>query len=166
MRRPVVGVMGGSKATKKVYAMARELGGLIAANGWILLNGGRDLGVMAASAEGAKEAGGTVIGILPDKSTAKASPHLDIAVVTGLGDGRNLINVLSSDVVIACPGAMGTLCEVVLALKHKKWVILLGFELADPPLKKYMKSRQLTTASSPREAIQQAAKVLKEAKIG
>ncbi len=163
MRKPVIGVMGGSEATTKVAAMAEQLGKLIAERGWILLNGGRNRGVMAASARGAKEADGTVIGILPDTTTARASPDLDIAVVTGLHDARNLINVLSSDVVIACPGSLGTLSEIVLSLKHKKRVILLGFDDEGPELKKYHKRGQLTRAATPEEAIEQADAVLAEA---
>ena len=158
-RKPVIGVMGGSKATPKVGAMAEQLGKLIARRGWILLNGGRNRGVMAASARGAKEAGGMVVGILPDMTASKASPDLDIAVVTGMHDARNLINVLSSDVVIACPGSLGTMSEIVLALKHKKRVILLGFK-AGMELDKFRKRGQLTNAETPAEALEQAAKVL------
>ncbi len=159
IRKPVIGVMGGSSADQRVARMATELGRLIAGHGWILLSGGRDAGVMAASARGAKQAGGTVIGVLPGDTRAQASPDLDVAIVTGLGDGRNLINVLSSDVVIACPGALGTLSEIVLALKHHKRVILLGFDLGadfDP----YRTTGQLTRANTPEAAVEQAAEVL------
>ena len=155
MRKPVIGVMGGSKARASVEAMARDLGRRIAERGWILLNGGRNCGVMAASAAGAKEAGGLVIGILPDTTRTKAAPDLDVAIATGMGDGRNLINVLSSDVVIACPGALGTLSEVVLALKHDKRVILVGFDLGRE-FDKFRKRGQLTTVETPAEAVEQA----------
>ena len=161
MRKPVVGVMGGSKATPSVCETARLLGELIARRGWILLNGGRNTGVMAASTAGAKDAGGFVIGILPDTTTAKAAPDLDIVVVTGMGDARNVINVMSSDVIIACPGELGTLSEVILALKHAKRVIMLGFDIG-LELDKYRKRGQLTTAESPEEAVEQAAEVLSE----
>ena len=159
MRKPVIGVMGGSKANRKVEAMARDLGRLIAERGWILLNGGRNCGVMAASAAGAQEAGGFVIGILPDTTRTKAAPDLDVAIVTGLGDGRNLLNVLSSDVVIACPGELGTLSEVVLALKHDKRVILLGFDLG-PEFTKFCKRGQLTTVETPEEAVAEVGRAL------
>ncbi len=162
MRKPLVGVMGGSKATAKVTAMAHRLGRLIAERDWILLNGGHDRGVMAASAAGAKEAGGTVVGILSGVSTSRASPDLDVAIVTSMGDGRNLINVLSSDVVIACPGALGTLSEIVLALKHDKRVILLGFDLG-VDFDRYRKSGQLTCSDTPEDAVAQASEVLKPA---
>lgn len=159
-RKPVIGVMGGSKASPEVCAQAQQLGSLIAQQGWILLNGGRNQGVMAASAEGAKQSGGIVIGILPDSTDSRASPHLDFAIMTDMGDGRNLLNVLSSDVVIACPGRLGTLSEVVLALKRDKHVILLGWELIDPQFKHFIKTGQLTHASTPDEAVEQVGKVL------
>jgi len=114
---------------------------------------------MAASAKGAKEAGGTVIGILPDRSAKQASPDLDFAVVTGLRDARNLINVLSSDVVIACPGSLGTLSEIVLALKHNKPVILLNRDV-DPALERFHRRGQLTFADDPAAAVEQAAAIL------
>jgi predicted Rossmann-fold nucleotide-binding protein len=63
MRTPVIGVMGGANVPEDDQETARRLGRLIAQRGWILLNGGRDAGVMAASARGAREAGGMVIGI-------------------------------------------------------------------------------------------------------
>ena len=161
MRKPVVGVMGGSKASESVHAMARELGRLIAQRGWVLLNGGRNQGVMAASAKGAREAGGLVVGVLPDKSDKRASPDLDVAIMTGLGDGRNLINVLSSDVVIACPGALGTLSEITYALKHGKTVILLGRE-PEPSFERYVRRGQVLVAADPAEAVTRAAAVLAE----
>ena len=159
MRKPVIGVMGGAAVSADVYAMARELGGLIARQGWVLLNGGRNQGVMAASAAGAKEAGGTVVGILPDRTTEQASPDLDVAVVTGMGDGRNLLNVLSSDVVIACPGALGTLSEITLALKNGRDVILLRRDV-EPSFEEFRRRGQLLLAQSPAEAVEQAAGVL------
>jgi uncharacterized protein (TIGR00725 family) len=86
---------------------------------------------MDASANGAKDAGGLTVGILPDSDLSRASAHIDIPIVTGLGSGRNNINVLSSDVIIACRGGAGTLSEIALALKAKKQVILVDFELGD-----------------------------------
>lgn len=159
MRKPVVGVMGGSSVSEAVFAMARELGRLIAQRGWVLLNGGRNQGVMAASAKGAKEAGGFVVGVLPDKTDRQATPDLDIAIMTAMGDGRNLINVLSSDVVIACPGALGTLSEITYALKHGKTVILLARE-SEPSVERHAKRGQLLVAADPEEAVDHAAQVL------
>lgn len=131
-KRAIIGVMGaGDGATESAVRHAYRLGQLIAQEGWILLNGGRNCGVMDASAKGAKDSGGLTVGILPDVDTSRASEYLDIPIVTGLGSGRNNINVLSSDVVIACRGSAGTLSEIALALKANKTVILVDFDLGD-----------------------------------
>ena len=159
MRQPVIGVMGGSKATPKVVATARRLGFLIASRGWVLLNGGRDSGVMAASAAGAQEAGGLVIGVLPGTTTTRTAPGVSVAIVTGLGDGRNAINVMSSDVVVACRGSLGTLSEIVLALKHHKRVILLDCDVGKD-FDAYRKRGQLTWAATPEGAVAQVAVVV------
>ena len=128
--RTCIGVMGsGENGDAKLLAMARDMGQAIAQQGWVLINGGRSSGVMDASALGARTAGGLVIGILPDESVARASRHLDVAIRTGMGDGRNNINVLSSDVVIALRGGAGTISEVALALKAGRTVIALDWDL-------------------------------------
>lgn len=129
-RKPVIGVMGGGVADAATAALAEELGAAIAREGWILLNGGRDAGVMAASARGAARAGGLVLGILPGRDLRGASPDLTIGIPTGLGDARNVINVLAADVVIALPGGAGTLSEIALALKNERPLLLLGWSRA------------------------------------
>jgi uncharacterized protein (TIGR00725 family) len=161
MRKPVIGVMGGGRVDDRIVALARELGACIAKRGWVLLNGGRNSGVMAASARGAKEAGGTVVGVLPDHDTHAASPDLDVAIVTGMGDARNVINVLSSDVVVACSGGAGTLSEVAIALKSGKPVILLGFA-PGPVLEDYRRAGRLISAEDPAEVVEQAARLLED----
>ena len=63
--------MGGGTATAEDAAAAYELGSLIARQGWILLNGGRNSGIMESSARGASEHGGVTVGILPDGNEKK-----------------------------------------------------------------------------------------------
>jgi uncharacterized protein (TIGR00725 family) len=125
----VVGVMG---AGRPLDAAARErayrIGALIAEHGWTLLTGGSACGVMDAASQGAHEAGGLVIGVLKSEDASEASAWVDIAIRTGMGDARNVINVLSSDVVIALPGGPGTISEVALALKSGKTVIVFGWD--------------------------------------
>jgi uncharacterized protein (TIGR00725 family) len=128
-RRLIVGVMGGGAVDPRTAELAYRLGQLIADAGWILLNGGRNCGVMAASARGARERGGLTVGVLPDADRRQAAPWIDVAIVTGMGSARNAINVLSSDVVVACAGGAGTLSEIALALKAGKTVILLDFDV-------------------------------------
>jgi uncharacterized protein (TIGR00725 family) len=150
--RTVIGVMGGALASPQVEADARELGRLIAQSDWVLLNGGRDAGVMAASARGAAESGGLVIGVLPGDDWDGVAPHVDVPVITGMGDARNAINVLSSRVVVALPGNAGTLSEVALALKAGRPVILLGFS-AGEAFAHYRESGRLVDVYTPQEAI-------------
>ncbi|ERN40561.1 putative Rossmann fold nucleotide-binding protein [Rubidibacter lacunae KORDI 51-2] len=127
MRRPIVGVMGpGTGATSADCELAFALGSAIARQGWVLLTGGLACGVMDAASRGARAAGGLTVGILPTSSTDEASNAVDIAIATGLGSGRNQINALSSDVLVACGEGLGTLSEVALALKAGKPVVLLG----------------------------------------
>jgi uncharacterized protein (TIGR00725 family) len=126
MRRPVIGVMGAGEPSASSLELARSLGRVLAQRGWIVLTGGRPAGVMAAACAGAKEVPGSLtLGILP--GTGGAGPDVDIAVFTGLGDARNAVNALSSDVIVACGvEGPGTVSEVALALKAGKPVILLG----------------------------------------
>ena len=127
-RRPVIGVMGaGYGARPQDMILARDLGAAVAREGWVLLSGGRDVGIMDAVNQGARSAGGLTIGVLQAADTKHVSDAVDIAVVTGMGSARNAINVLSSDVVIACGvGGSGTASEIALALKSNKPVILLN----------------------------------------
>ncbi len=117
---------------------AYQVGAMIAQEGWILLNGGRASGVMEASAKGAKENGGITLGILPFTDRAWASQYIDIPIVTGMGMARNVINVLSSDLIVALPGRAGTISEIALALNYGKEVILFRFDAGDW-LKPYFK---------------------------
>ena len=126
-RRAVVGVMGsGDKARHEDTVTAYALGQAIAKEGWVLLSGGRKSGVMEAVNEGAKNADRNAR-ILPGKDKKQLSDCVDVGIVTGMDNARNNINILSSDVVIACGyGGTGTASEIALALKSGKPVILLN----------------------------------------
>lgn len=117
--------MGPATASAAQADTAYRLGQAIAREGWVLLTGGRDVGVMDAASRGAKAANGLTIGILPSESIHGLSSGVDIPVLSGIGSARNNINVLSSQVVIACGMGAGTASEVALALKAKRPVILL-----------------------------------------
>ena len=158
----IIGVMGGGHANAMDTEMAYRLGQLIAAEGWILLNGGRRAGIMDASARGAREQGGLTVGILPDTDTRHLSPHIQIPILTGMGSARNYINALSCHVMIACPGGAGTLSEIALALKHGRPVILLNMD-AGHLFPSYEATGQLMRVSRPKEAIQAIKSYLKQA---
>src|SRR3990167_8437279 len=127
MKKIVIGVMGPGDEAKEIDKKnAYELGVAIAQNGWVLLNGGRNVGVMDAVSKGAHEAKGLVVGILPFNNGNDASEGVDIQIITGMAGGRNIINARSSDVVVACGIGAGTASEIAHALKVKKPTILLG----------------------------------------
>ena len=83
-------------------------------------------GAMEAACRGAKEAGGTTLGILPGIDRRDANPYVDVAVATGLGEGRNVLVVRTADAVIAVGGTYGTLSEIALALRAQIPVVGLG----------------------------------------
>jgi uncharacterized protein (TIGR00725 family) len=125
--RTIIGVMGpGADAGERTLHDATKLGELIARAGWVLLTGGRNEGVMDAASKGAHDAGGLVVGILGDATVDNASPWIGVAIVTGMGQARNNVNVLSSHVVVVCGMSQGTASEVALALRNGRHVVLLG----------------------------------------
>lgn len=152
-RRKIIGVMGGGEiCEEKDSETAYKLGFLIAKEGWVLLTGGRKVGVMDAASKGAKEAGGLTIGILPGRDSSQTSDYIDIQILTGMGAARNNINVLSSNVVVVCKGGAGTISELALALKNNKKVILLDFDIGNL-FDEYF-GKDLFKAKSPEEAIE------------
>ena len=114
--KPRIGVMGPGSCPPEIYELAREVGYRIARKGAILICGGRG-GVMEASAKGVRDGNGIAVGILPGESAVEANPYIDIPIITGLGNARNAINVLTSQAIIAIHGSYGTLSEIALALK-------------------------------------------------
>jgi len=123
--RPYIGVIGAGKCSKKLCAEAEAVGRAIAENGGILVCGGLG-GVMEAAARGAFENGGTTIGLLPGSTRKDANPYIEYTVPTGLGEGRNLMVIRCSDVVIAMPGKFGTLSEMAFCLKLGKPLLSLS----------------------------------------
>jgi hypothetical protein len=72
---------------------------------------------MEAACRGASLEGGTTVGILPGDNSRAANPYVQIPIVTGLGEARNVIVVKSAQAVIAIGGSYGTLSEISYALK-------------------------------------------------
>ncbi|MDH7578682.1 MAG: TIGR00725 family protein [Bacillota bacterium] len=148
-RRIYIGVIGSAEADPEVLELAREVGQEIARRGAVLVCGGRG-GVMEAAARGAREAGGTAVGILPGTSRSEGNPYLTVSVVTGMGEARNAIVVRSSDAVIAVAGGCGTLSEIGLALKMGVPVVgLRTWQLGSP----CTGQDPIIRAASPAEAV-------------
>jgi uncharacterized protein (TIGR00725 family) len=129
-RGPYVAVSGGGDADAPTCRLAEELGLQLARRGAVVVTGGLG-GAMEAACRGAKSAGGRTIGILPSDDRADANDWVDVAVPTGLGEGRNALVVRAADAVVAVAGGFGTLSEIALALRLGRPVVGLGtWELA------------------------------------
>jgi predicted Rossmann-fold nucleotide-binding protein len=63
---------------------------------------------------------GFFIGWNLPNTRARISRYVDLAILTDLGNARNNVNVMSSNIIVACGlGGAGTVSEVALALKAK-----------------------------------------------
>ena len=126
---------GSSSGDKEVYLnTARSLGNALAENNIKLIYGGASVGLMGAVADGALEAGGTVIGVLPRFLEAKEIAHeglSELILVDSMHERKTRMNELSEGV-IALPGGFGTLEEFFEMLTwgqlglHKKPMALLN----------------------------------------
>lgn len=119
-----IGVIGGSSCSSKTKALAEQVGQEIAKAGAILVCGGLG-GVMEAACRGARQESGITIGILPTLNRESANPYVDVAIVTGLGEMRNLLVVRNSDAIIALEGKYGTLSEIAFCLNSETPVVSL-----------------------------------------
>jgi hypothetical protein len=146
----MIAVIGSSEEDAVLNGFAEEAGRLIAESGATLVNGGKG-GVMAASAKGARSAGGRVVGLLPGIDNKEANEFTDIVIPTGLGEGRNLLIVRAASVVIAIGGGYGTLSEVAFALKLGRPVVGLGT---------WEVSEEITEVVSASEAVKKAVEFL------
>jgi uncharacterized protein (TIGR00725 family) len=118
----LVAVIGDGVCDAATAAMAEEVGRRLAEAGATIICGGLG-GVMEAACRGAKAAGGQTVGILPGDRADDANPFVDIAIVTGMGEARNLLVVKSAKAVVAVGGRYGTLSEIAFALKLGKPVV-------------------------------------------
>jgi uncharacterized protein (TIGR00730 family) len=103
---------GSSLGADPAYAAAaHDLGAAIAKRDLGLVFGGTGSGLMQAVADGALEAGGEVIGVMPGFLADGAHPGVEIRVVDSLTDRKILMADLAVGFV-ALPGGLGTLDEL------------------------------------------------------
>ena len=140
-----ISVIGGAIASPGILDDARQVGKLLAQSDAVVVCGGL-CGVMEAVSAGAKEADGTVIGILPSDRRNDANEYVDIAIPTGLGIARNLLVVRAGDAVIAIDGKWGTRSEIALAKSIGKYIVGLHIKGIDGIIK----------AKTPADAVKKA----------
>ena len=146
MRKRVIAVVGPGECDGETADLARDVGARLARAGCIVMTGGLG-GVMEAASRGAKESGGTVVGVLPEARGSSANAFVDVAIATGMGEARNVILVNSADSLVAVGGGYGTLSEIALALRAGKRVVSLGSWMPDP---------KVIVATSVDEAVERA----------
>ncbi len=142
----IIGVIGAANANEEEKRTSEEVGVLIARRDCFLLCGGMG-GVMEAACRGAKSAGGTTIGILPGPESSSANRFIDIPIVTGMGEARNVIVAKSSHCIIAIGGSFGTLSEISFALKSG--IPVIGLDTWDV-------SEEIIKCETPEEAVRTA----------
>ncbi|MFT3995979.1 MAG: TIGR00730 family Rossman fold protein [Asticcacaulis sp.] len=112
---------------------ARELGQILAENGLRLVYGGGGVGLMGEAARGAYEAGGKVLGIMPQflRTRERLLDEVETIVVQSMHE-RKMMMFEESDAFVVLPGGVGTLEEVIELLSwrrldlHKKPIIFLN----------------------------------------
>ena len=153
MKTPLrIAVFGPHDCSPAERELGLAVGRGIAERGGILVCGGLD-GMMEAAAEGAKEAGGLTVGILPGESAEPANRFIDVPLPTGLGAYRNAVIARSCDAAIAIRGGYGTLSEIAFALRLKTPVVGLqtwSVSQGDKP------DSGIHVAETPEEAVEMA----------
>ncbi len=148
--------------TMKELVMAREVGFLLAQEQVIVVTGGKG-GVMEYAARGAKENGGTTVGVITGPRNT-SNRWTDIEVVTGskIAGFDEVLIPLMCDAVIVMEGGAGTMQEVCVAYRNKIPIIVIEktFGWAAKFLKAtYLDSRKtvkIIYAKGPKDAVQKA----------
>ena len=152
-----VAVVGGAQCSREEAKLAEAVGFELAKKGAILICGGLG-GVMAAACKGARSAKGKTVGILPGNAREEANPYIDIPIVTGMGEARNVIVVNTAQAVIAIGGKFGTLSEIAYALRNNIPVIgLTTWSLS----RKGRPVKAIIAAQNPKEAVEKALAAIK-----
>lgn len=92
---------------------AAEVGRILAGNGWRLVYGAGDVGLMGATARAAQDAGGKTFGIIPGHLMNAEAGKKDLSelIVTGTMHERKELMFKNSDAIVVLPGGAGTLDE-------------------------------------------------------
>ena len=134
-KRLQIGVMGSAadlKYSKRIEAVAFEVGRLVAESGNIVVYGAeKDYDSLStAAARGAKSAGGITVGVTygKGKDIWDKEGNTDVLIVSGLerGGGREFVLVNSCDAIITISGGSGTLTEMAIAYQLNIPVVVIS----------------------------------------
>jgi uncharacterized protein (TIGR00730 family) len=101
---------------------ARDLGALLAQGGWRCVNGGGAVGLMGAVTDGTLDAGGAVTGVIPKfmVDNGWCYDRLEDVIITADMHQRKHMMSEMADAVIALPGGVGTLEELLETLTWRQ----------------------------------------------
>ncbi|WP_373456714.1 TIGR00730 family Rossman fold protein [Loktanella sp. Alg231-35] len=145
MMKSVCVYCGSRDGVDPAYAEAAlATGQMLVANGWRLVYGAGDVGLMGRVARSVQDAGGQTFGVIPthlmDWEVGKRD--LDSFVITETMHERKKVMFMNADAVVVLPGGAGSLDEFFEALTwrqlklHGKPIILLNVDgFWDPLLK-------------------------------
>ena len=117
-----------TKIAPVYFAVAEELGQLLALHGINLINGAGSIGLMAATSNACLAAGGTVTGVIPRFMVEQGWQHRSLTqlIETETMHERKQIMAEMSDGVIALPGGCGTMEELLEIITWKQLGIYLN----------------------------------------
>ena len=127
-RQVPVGVIGPREATEHQEVTAEQLGKRMGELRIPLLNGGKN-GVMEAVSKGCCQAGGLVLGFVPDDNWEAANDYVTVPIATGIGKARNVLIAQSCQALVAVGGGFGTHSEMAFGMHFEKP----GFAMAGAP---------------------------------
>jgi uncharacterized protein (TIGR00730 family) len=108
-------------AEPRLLADAAELGRRLAQEDLRLIYGGGGVGLMGACARGAREAGGSVLGIMPRFLIGREAPAPEVeTVVVESMHQRKMMMFEEADGFAVLPGAIGTLEEAIELLSWRR----------------------------------------------
>ncbi len=92
---------------------ARDVGVMLARNGWRLVYGAGDIGIMGEVARAALEAGAATMGVIPTHLMSREQGRTDLAtlVITETMHERKKVMFANSDAILVLPGGAGSLDE-------------------------------------------------------
>ena len=100
---------------------ARQIGASFARAGMALIYGGGGVGLMGATARGAHEAGGRVLGIIPRFLTGREQPFDDVeTIIVDNMHERKMLMFEKADAFVVLPGGIGTLEEIIELLSWRR----------------------------------------------
>ena len=126
---------GSRPGNRPIYAQqAKAAGEMLAQNGWRLVYGAGDVGLMGEVARAAQGAGGATLGVIPAHllNLEVAKRDLTTLVITETMHERKKVMFMNADAVVVLPGGAGSLDELFEALTwrqlglHEKPIIVLN----------------------------------------